>query len=115
MRHIILGFILFIGFSLSSYGQTDNTLQHQIYYYTVEKVVSESQLSEVVHAFEDLKFVTKVKLNYKSEKPNKAQFVVYVSEPKRTSESQEMFEITDLKAILLNNDLTPLDFVINQQ
>lgn len=99
----LTAFCLLFGWS-SLAQQSEENIQHT-YYYSVDHVQSENQLQEIYHSIEELKFVTKVKLNYKSEKPGIAQFIVYVSEPKRISETQEMFELTDLKKIIVDHDL----------
>lgn len=104
---------MILGGSYHSFSQTTSDFQEQTYYYSVDHVQSETQLNETFTAFENLKFVTKVKLNYKPEQPSKAQFVIFVKEPKRTSESQQMFEITDLKKIIIEKDLLPTDLKID--
>lgn len=95
-------FCLLLGSGLAQ--QPEGNIQHT-YYYTVDHVQSEDQLQDIYHSIEELKFVTKVKLNYKPEKPGMAQFIIYVSEPPRTSETQKMFELTDLKKIIVGHDL----------
>ncbi len=113
MSRLLLILALLVGIYFGGFSQSTEAYQHQTYYYTVENVASEDQLNEVYQEFESLKFVTKVKLNFKPEKGNKAQFIVYVSEPKRSSESQQMFELTDLKKIIVNHNLQPADLKID--
>mgnify|MGYP005671474603 CR=1 FL=1 len=115
MNKIILFFIFTVVATFSGFSQENSEFQHQTYYYTVSDVTSEDQLHEVMTSFEALQFVEKVKLNYKPEKTTKAQFIVYVTEPKRTSESQKMFELTDLKKIIVENNLQPADLKIEDQ
>ncbi|MCB9197407.1 MAG: hypothetical protein H6600_03040 [Flavobacteriales bacterium] len=98
-------------FLLASAQNGDKT-QSVVYYYTVENVTSADQLNAITSEFESLRFVTKVQLNYKSEKSDKAQFVVYVTEPVRSTEDQKMFELTDLKKIIINHNITPADLII---
>jgi uncharacterized protein (DUF1919 family) len=107
MKRLTTTLALILCLFLCGFAQEGNDIQHQTYFYTVENVQSQEQLEQVVSSFEELKFVEKVKLNYKPEKAGKAQFIVYVSEPKRTSESQVMFELTDLKKIIISNGLQP--------
>lgn len=106
---IITILTLFVGQVIA---QEAAPMLHTTYYYTVENVLSTEQLDEVVDEIEQLEFVTKVKVNYKPEKNTKAQFVVIVDEPKRVSETQDMFELTDLKSIIINNELLPSDLEI---
>ena len=113
MNRIILLALFLIGLNWTGIAQEADNLQSQTYYYSVSNVTSEDQLQEVFNEFENLKFVTKVKLNYKPEKPSMAQFIVYVTEPKRTNEAQVMFELTDLKKIVINHDLSPTDLKID--
>ncbi|CAG5080500.1 hypothetical protein [Parvicella tangerina] len=113
MRRILL-IVVFIQLVLTGFiAQDDISEVSHTYHYTVTKVISQEQLNEVVEAFESLKFVTKVKLNYKAEKQNMAQFIVYVSEPSRTSESQQMFEPTELKKIIIGHNLQPAELKID--
>lgn len=111
LNKIIVMAILVISISFSGIAQT-NSDQKSTYLYTVKNVNSEEQLNEVFKQFEELKFVTKVKLNYKPEKPSMAQFIVYVTEPKRSSEGQIMFRPTDLKEIIISSGMEPHDFKI---
>lgn len=107
--------ILLTVLSLSlAYGQEKSKTQNTQYFYTVENVSSENQLNKAYSELESLEFVTKVKLNYKPENKGKAQFIVFVSEPIRTTENQKMFEITDLKSIILSNDLEPIELTIEK-
>ena len=63
---------------------------------------------------EKLKHVEKVQINSKSEKPDKAQLIIYVNEPKRTNEEQQMFEPSVLKKIIFRNDIELLDLKIDK-
>lgn len=112
MNRIILitVFTLFIGWF--GKAQSETNTEHHTYYYSVTNVTSEEQLQEVYDLFEDLKFVTKVKLNFKPEKADRAQFIIYITEPKRTSESQKMFEPIELKKIIIDHNLLPSDLKI---
>lgn len=111
-RLTLLSLLLFC-LNFAGFSQNPDNFQSQTYYYSVSNVDSEDQLLEVFSDFESLKFVKKVKLNYKPEKSGTAQFIVYVTEPKRTSESQVMFELTDLKKIIIEHDLQPMDLKID--
>ena len=113
MNKIILLFLVTVGLSWSGVAQQTDEMQQQTYFYSVTNVSSQEQLDKVVSSIEELKFVDKVKMNYKSEKLDKAQFIIYVTEPKRTSESQQMFEVTDLKKIIVENNLQPSEFKID--
>lgn len=116
MNKYIFTVVLLLLLVLSVKAQESNTsIQQTDYYYTVKLVDSEDQLSKVVTEFENLNFVSKVKLNYKPEKPTMAQFIVYVIEPKRTSEDQKMFEPIELKKILIKHGLEPYKLQIQEK
>jgi len=76
------------------------------FYYSFTNVASIDQVESLKEDIEALKSVVKVKTEYKVEK-GAGQVVVIVLEKTRTSEGQEFFSITDLKRLIIENDLTP--------
>lgn len=112
MNRFIILTIFLLAFGASAFSQNSEDQLHHTYYYTVDHVDSEQQLQEVYSTIENLKFVSKVKLNYKPEKSGSAQYIIYVVEPKRTSETQVMFQPTDLKQIIVESNLNITDLKI---
>ena len=86
-------------------GQTVKT----VYYYQFEGAKSLDEVNNLSKEIYALKGVTEFKPVYKPEK-NTAQIIVVVTEKTRTSESEEFFEITDLKKILLNKGYKNLEY-----
>lgn len=76
------------------------------FYYSFSNVSSMEQVDNLKKDIETLKSVVKVKTEYKVEKAA-GQVVVIVIEQTRTSEGQVFFSITDLKRLIIENDLTP--------
>lgn len=104
-------FIIIFGLSVfAAYSQKNNNNFIKIKYsYTVENVQSETQLQKLSEDLKNIKGVDNVKYTYKPEK-QKAQFIIYTTHKIRQSEADEEFRITDLKAAVLKNELTPSYF-----
>ena len=100
---------IFFLFSLFGINAQNTKTTKTTYFYSVSNVISSEQLDKVKTEFSVLKNVSEVKTNYKPEKAM-GQFIVIVIEKIRTSEGEDFFEVTDLKKIILKNNLNPLDF-----
>ena len=99
----------------SGLGYSQNAEDNRVktlYSYTLGHIDNPDELEKIKSEIESLLFVEKVKINSKSEKPNKGQLLIYVNEPIRTSENQQMFEPTELKKIIFKNDIELLDLKI---
>jgi hypothetical protein len=109
---IILILFLFT-FSNNSWSQENSKNLKTSYAFTIENISDVDQLGKIKSEIENLNFVEKVKINTKGEQPTKAQIIVYINEPKRTSEGQIMFEPSSLKSIILKDDINLLDLQID--
>ncbi len=113
IKPIITLLFVFLITSLSSFAQeTEDRLRTQ-YLFTLSNIKSMEQISLIKSEIETMKFVEKVKLNMKDESSGKAQLIIYVNEPKRTSEGQVMFQSTSLKKAILIDKIDLLDFKIS--
>jgi hypothetical protein len=79
-----------------------------VYYYKFEGAKSLNEVNLLSTDIYALKGVTEFKPEFKSES-NLAQIIVVVNEKTRTSESDVLFEITDLKNILTNKGYQNLE------
>jgi hypothetical protein len=82
--------------------------------YSFENVTDEMQIEKLKAEISLLKGVEEIKSVYKPEK-KRGQITVIIIEPKRTSESQEMFDITQIKKAIINNGLSPLEVSISEE
>jgi hypothetical protein len=82
--------------------------------YSFENVTDEIQIEKLKAEISLLKGVEEIKSVYKPEK-KRGQITVIIIEPKRTSESQEMFDITQIKKAIINNGLSPLEVTISEE
>ena len=96
--------VLSISFSFGHEKKGDDV--KRTYYYSFTNANSIEQVESLKEDIEELKSVVKVKTEYKVEK-GAGQVVVIVLEKTRTSEGQVFFSITDLKRLIIENDLTP--------
>ena len=83
------------------------------YSFSITNVTSFEQVKLLQSSFEGMKHIEKVKLNYKEEKPTLAQIIVFVNEPKRSSEDQIMFDPVKLKNMLIDKNLSLSDLKIS--
>lgn len=82
--------------------------------YSFENVTDEMQIEQLKAEISLLKGVEEIKSVYKPEK-KRGQITVIIVEPKRTSEGQEMFDITQIKKAIINHGLSPLDVIITEE
>jgi uncharacterized membrane protein len=108
---ILTLFITAISQNVMSQEVQENRLK-TMFSYTIENIENLDQLEEIQSKLSKLEFVEKVKINYKVEKANKGQIIIYVNEPKRTSEGQKMFESNVLKDNILIGKINLLDLKI---
>jgi hypothetical protein len=106
----VISFLL-ISFSGVSQSAIEQRLKTK-YVYTIEHIESLDQLENIQNSISELKFVEKVQLNYKPEKSNKGQLLIFINEPKRTSESQIMFDPTILKKRIFIDEINLIDLKI---
>lgn len=120
-------FLAFLTFSITSFTISDNreiiqniTFQSShfgtkiICIYTFENVSSEVQIEQLKAEISLLKEVEGIKSVYKPEN-GRGQITVIIVEPQRVSESQSMFDITQIKKLIISNGLTPLDVNITEE
>lgn len=81
--------------------------------YSFENVTDEMQIEKLKAEISLLKGVEEIKSVYKPEQ-KRGQITVIIIEPKRTSEGQVMFDITQIKKAIINQGLTPLDVTITE-
>lgn len=116
MKYLKLTFLAFSCFFICSVskGQSQKPnpqLTKTAYYYSFEGAKSLSDVELLKDELMALKGVIKFKPVFKSE--NKlAQIIVIVEEKKRIYESEKMFEITDLKKILIQHGFMPYELKI---
>lgn len=103
--------IVFTVFSFTAKSQTKATLVKTMYSYTFSGANAAVNSEELTREIESLKGVTTCKVVLKPEK-EVGQLIVFVEEYSRTSEGQEMFQITDLKKIITENGLIPNELTI---
>ncbi|MGE0562729.1 MAG: hypothetical protein AB7O47_13000 [Flavobacteriales bacterium] len=103
--------ILLLFFILSASSQTRTELTKTMYAYSFTGLESTVDMDKVTKEIEALKGVTICKSVLKPE-AQVGQLIVIVEEYSRTSEGQEMFEITDLKKIITQNGLIPNELTI---
>jgi hypothetical protein len=114
IKPIITLFFLFLVTSFSASAQDiDSRLKTQ-YLYTINNISSIEQVTSIQAEIETMKFVEKVKLNVKDESSGKAQLIIFVNEPSRTSEGQIMFEATSLKQVIFKDGIDLLDLKISK-
>jgi hypothetical protein len=82
--------------------------------YSFENVTDEMQIEKLKAEISLLKGVEEIKSVYKPEK-KRGQITVIIVEPKRTSEGQVMFDITQIKKAIINQGLSPLDVTITEE
>lgn len=82
--------------------------------YSFENVTDEMQIEQLKAEISLLKGVSEIKSVYKPEK-KRGQITVIIIEPKRTSEGQVMFDITQIKKAIINQGLSPLDVTISEE
>jgi hypothetical protein len=82
--------------------------------YSFENVIDEMQIEKLKAEISLLKGVEEIKSVYKPEK-KRGQITVIIFEPKRTSEGQVMFDITQIKKAIINQGLSPLEFTITEE
>lgn len=82
--------------------------------YSFENVTDEMQIERLKADISLLKGVEEIKSVYKPEK-QRGQITVVIIEPKRTSEGQQMFDITQIKKAIINQGLSPLDVTITEE
>lgn len=114
LKSLIAFFFLLFIVSTSAFGQNiDDRLKTQ-YLYTLNNVSSIEQISSIQSEIESLKFVEKVKLNFKDESSGMAQIIIFVNEPKRTTEDQVMFQPNQLKKLIFIDNMDLTDLKINK-
>lgn len=104
---------LFLVISNSSFSQDQSSRVKTLYAYTLQNISSVEQVSSIQAEIESFQYVDKVKLNIKDESSGKAQIMVYINEPKRTTEDQIMFQPTTLKKTILKDGIDLLDLKIS--
>lgn len=108
MKNLI--FILAILFGYKLYSQHNNARYVNIKYeYIIDNVKEENQLINSCNEIKGLKYVDEVKYRYKPEN-NRAQIIVYTTQKVRQSESDDEFNIADIKEIVLKNGMMPFEF-----
>jgi hypothetical protein len=106
-------FIVLLSFA-SIQGMTAQTKKPEgkkvktVYYYKFEGAKSLNEVNLLGNDIYALKGVTEFKPEFKPES-NLAQIIVVVTERTRTSESDKLFEITDLKNILTSKGYQNLE------
>lgn len=78
------------------------------YSYSFENVSSENQIDLLKKDVESLKNILSVKTIYKKDS-GKGLLIVEVSEKNNRRESEEGFDITQLKKLIISNQLTPIE------
>jgi hypothetical protein len=103
--------ILLFSITYTAQAQSEPSLTKTLYTYSFTGLLETTDVSIVVKSVEDLKGVTSCKSVLKPERQS-GQLIVIVEEYSRTSEGQEMFDITDLKKIIIENGLLPNELII---
>lgn len=109
----LLTALFFIAFAFKTSAQTTKKPEGQtvktVYYYQFEGAKSLEEVNALEKEILALKNVTEFKPVYKPER-NFAQVIVVVTEKTRTSESEILFEITDLKQVLVKKGYRNLEY-----
>jgi len=82
--------------------------------YSFENVTDEMQIEQLKAEISLMKGVEEIKSVFKPEN-KRGQITVIIVEPKRTSEGQEMFDITKIKKAIISHGLSPLDVTITEE
>lgn len=110
--NIVLLLLFLLVFTNIFWSQENTNRLKTSYAFTIDNISDIDQLEKIKSEIENLEFIEKVKINAKGEQPSKAQIIVYVNEPKRTSEGQIMFEPSVLKTMILSETINLLDLQI---
>ena len=113
MKYLKLTFIAFSCLFICSVSKGQSSKQNpQItktaYFYSFEGAKSLSDVEILKDELFALKGVTEFKPIFKFEN-NSARIIVVVKEKMRTSEGDKLFEITDLKKILIKHGYIPIE------
>ena len=109
--------LLVFAFAFKTSAQTtkrpEGHIVKTVYYYQFEGAKSLDEVNNLGKEIFALKGVTEFKPVFKPER-NFAQVIVVVTEKTRTSEGEIMFEITDLKQILVKKGYRNLDYTFEE-
>lgn len=116
MKYFKLAFLAFSCFFICSVSKGQSPKQNPpltktVYYYSFEGAKSLSDVELLKDELMALKGVTEFKPVFKPEK-NSAQLIIVVKEKTRTSEGEKLFEITDLKKLLIKHGYVPLELTM---
>jgi hypothetical protein len=101
---LVLFFVFF-----SQTGSSQNAEYKTIRYsYSFENVSSENQIDLLKKDVEALKDIQSVKTIYKRDS-GKGLLIVEVKEKIKRRENEEAFDITQLKKLIISNQLTPIE------
>lgn len=103
----LIGAFLLFSINISGQSRAPKTLK-KTFYYSFENVTSEDQIERLKSDVALLKDVTEVKSNYKAES-GKGQIIVVVVEKEVTKEGDKEFDITGLKKLIIQNQLSPME------
>jgi hypothetical protein len=104
----LLAVFAMFSFSLNAQNSTVPQTVKKTFFYSFENASSELQIEALKRNVSFLKGVTEVKSEYKPEK-GMGQIMVVVIEQSRASEGDKLFDITQLKAAIIQNNLSPLE------
>jgi hypothetical protein len=116
MKYFKLVLLAFSCFFLCSVSKGQSPKQNPkttktAYYYSFEGAKSLADVELLKDEIFALNGVTEFKPIFKFEK-NSAQIIVVVEEKTRTSEGDKLFEITDLKKLLIKHGYVPLELTM---
>lgn len=104
-----LAFVLFlIAFIFNTHAQSKDVKIIR-FNYSFENVSSEIQIDQLKKDVEALKNIQSVKTIYKKDS-GKGLLIVEVIEKTNLRESDNGFDITQLKKLIISNQLNPIDF-----
>ena len=104
---LITFIIVLLSFNINAQA-SENVLKTK-YSYTLSSIASVDQLDHIKTEIESLEFVEKVKLNIKDESSGNGQLIIFINEPKRTTESQIMFQPSKLKELIFIDNINLID------
>ena len=99
LKVLLFPVFLFLGLSL----------QAQTYAYSFKGELTEGQSQSISEAIRETKSVLSVELRYKPEK-EMGEFIFSVDPMENNGENDHPFSPVDIKAILISNQLEPLEF-----
>lgn len=97
--------ILLLGtlFAFTAYGQT--------YSYSFEGNLNQNSIEEIQKSGVQLNQVEQFKVRYKEDSERGEVLIVLTKESERRAEEDNQFNVVEVKSLLINHGLSPLNFI----